>query len=107
MKYEVEVTPQGDEFWRYKGKLHRLGGLPAIKYADGGESYWENNKLHRLGGLPAIKWVNGYESYWENGIHITKEEALKRAAPPPPPVPEYTVAQLQAMVGHTFKIVKG
>jgi len=106
MKYEVEVTPQGDVYWHHEGKLHRTGGLPAIEWADGSKQWWENGKRHRAGGLPAIELANGSKQWWENGIPITKEEALRRAAPPPPPVPEYTVAQLQELVGHAFKIVK-
>jgi len=73
MKDVVKTTPDGDMFWKLNGKLHRTGGLPAVKYANGGEEYWEN------------------------GIRITKEEALKRAAPQPMSVLKYVASKLKTI----------
>ena len=66
-KYIVEVYSNVTYWKNENGQCHRLGGLPAIEYADGYKYYYENGKFHRLGGLPAVEWVNGYKAYWENG----------------------------------------
>src|ERR1019366_4041969 len=46
------------------GQFHRLGGLPAIEYANGNKYYYENGQYHRLGGLPAIERANGTKFYY-------------------------------------------
>ena len=72
-------------FYYENDQLHRIGGLPAIEYADGSKYYYENNRLHRLGGLPAIEWVDGRKEYYENGKRLTEAEAkAKRHIPADP-----------------------
>lgn len=60
------VDKIGNKFWyNYRGQLHRMDG-PAIEYADGGKSWYQNNKLHRIKG-PAVKCVNGDKYWYQNG----------------------------------------
>src|SRR5271157_3041612 len=73
----------GDKLYYENGKRHRLGGLPAIEWADGGKEYYENGKHHRLGGLPAVELVDGSKRYWENGIQLTEVEAEVKRNPKP------------------------
>ena len=53
-----------------ENQLHRGGGLPAIEWADGSKSWYENGQCYRAGGLPAIEWKYGYKEWWENGKRI-------------------------------------
>ena len=84
--YTITVNNSGI-FWRNKeGQLHRLGGLPAIEYANGGKFYYENDQRHRLGGLPAIECApasgseHGDKYYYENGqFHRLGGPAIDRA----------------------------
>jgi hypothetical protein len=76
----VEWANGDKEYWE-NGKRHRLGGLPARERADGDKAYWENGKLHRLGGLPAREWDDGDKEYWENGIQLTEAEAEAKRNP--------------------------
>jgi hypothetical protein len=41
IEYTVKVEPNGDKFWRLKGKLHCEHG-PAVEWADGSK-YWYLN----------------------------------------------------------------
>jgi hypothetical protein len=69
-------------YWKNEeGQYHRLGGLPAIEWADGSKEYYENGKHHRLGGLPATEWADGNKVYWENGIQLTEAEAEVKRNP--------------------------
>jgi len=66
-KYTVVVSEEGTIYW-YKERteiLHRENG-PAIKYADGSKSWYQNGKLHRLDG-PAKESVNGDKFWYQNG----------------------------------------
>jgi hypothetical protein len=83
-KYIVEVH-ENVTYWKNEsGQLHRLGGLPAVEYADGYKAYWENGQLHRLGGLPAVEYTDGYKAYWIEGKQVTEAEAKKLAEPADP-----------------------
>ena len=82
-KYIVEVYSDVTYWKNEKGQPHRLGGLPAVEWADGSKSYWENGKFHRLGGLPAVEDADGYKSYWIEGKQVTEAEAKKLAEPDP------------------------
>ena len=49
--------------WRNtEGQLHREDG-PAIEYADGRKSYYQNGKLHKEDG-PALEWHRGKKKHW-------------------------------------------
>jgi len=52
--YEVRTYSNGDKYWRY------------------------NNKYHRLNG-PAMEYPNGYKAYWINGIFFKTFEDYKEA----------------------------
>ena len=71
----------GGKVYYENGERHRLGGLPAIEYADGSKEYWENGKCHRLGGKPAIEWADSSKAYYENGIQLTEAEAEAKRNP--------------------------
>ena len=43
-KYIVEVDSIGIIWKNEKDQFHRLGGLPAVEYADGSKLYYENGK---------------------------------------------------------------
>jgi len=47
--------------------LHRLGGGPAVEYADGGKAWYVDGQLHRLDGRPAIEGAKGYKLWYVNG----------------------------------------
>src|SRR5271157_4891870 len=82
-KYIVEVYEDVVYWKNEKGQLHRLGGLPAIEWANGSKLYYENDKCHRLYGLPAIEYSNGYKEYCENDIQLTEAEAEVKRNPKP------------------------
>lgn len=71
---------------------------------DEGSTRWYNEKdqLHRENG-PAVEWVDGHKEWWVNGKKLTEEEFLKATQP----IKELTVAQLEELLGHRVKIVKG
>lgn len=50
-----------------RGKWHRVEG-PAVEYADGTRSWYENGKRHRLGGRPAIMCAHEVRYWYENGV---------------------------------------
>ena len=69
MKNGLEIDANGTKYYYENGQLHRLGGLPALEYADGHKYYYENGQCHRLGG-PAIDQASGYKEWWINGKHL-------------------------------------
>ena len=122
-EYTVKVFRNGTKHWFLNDKLHREDG-PASEYADGSKSWWTNGYRHREDG-PAVEDADGSKSWWTNGYRhredgpaleyadgtkhwflngeeYTKEEFLKKTAP----VKEYTVADLEKLLGHPVKIVK-
>ena len=103
-KYIVQVNEYGDVLWydyNNPDKLHRLGGLPAVEYANGDKSYRENGLRHRLDG-PAIEWVNGDKSYWFEGVKYSYAAWLEKVSPKK----EMTVAEIESVLGYSIKIVK-
>ena len=103
-KYIVQVDEYETVFWldyNNPDKLHRLDGLPAIEYVNGYKSYWENGNRHRIDG-PAIEWADGDCSYYIEGIKYSYEEWLEKVSPKK----EITVAEVDAQLGYSIKIVK-
>lgn len=90
----------GSNFWFQNGKRHREDG-PAVEWDDGTKKWYLNGKLHREDG-PALEYADGTKHWFLNGEEYTKEEFKKKTAP----VKEYTVADLEKLLGHPVKIVK-
>ena len=61
----MSIDDMGNKFYKSGDKFHRLFG-PAIEWADGSETWYENGKLHRLDG-PAVIRLDGYEAWYKNG----------------------------------------
>jgi hypothetical protein len=59
---QVTINSSGDKVWHNQaGEIHREDG-PAMIYADGAESWWQNNLRHREDG-PAV--INNYgDKFW-------------------------------------------
>ena len=80
-QYIVKKYNNGTKCWyNNKGQYHRLGGLPAKEYYDGGKLYhkvyYENGKLHRING-PAYENIDGHNShnsYWIFNKNYTEQE---------------------------------
>jgi len=98
-EYRVEVSDNGDKWWRQNGNLHRLDG-PAIERSNGSKSWWQNGRrhredgpavelasgdkfwrqndqLHRLDG-PAIEYANGNKAWYIEGEELSEEEFNNR-----------------------------
>jgi len=97
----------GTEEWYIEGNHHRLDG-PAYDGATGGKEWWVDNKLHRING-PAIEYANGTEEWYIEGNKLTQDEFNKQTAPAEAlsslPAQEYTVEQLEEILGRKIKIV--
>ena len=123
IEYTVKVEDNGTRWWYLNGKLHRVDG-PAVECADGSSSWWLNGNLHRVDG-PAVEWHTGSRQWFLNGkrhredgpaceyadgsrcwylggVKYTEEEFLKKTAK----VKELTVAEIEALLGYTVKVVK-
>jgi len=99
-EYNVTVFDSGAKFWYHNGQRHREDG-PAVETTNGTKHWWINGQRHREDG-PAIEHADGSKEWWLNGLSYTEEEFLKKTAP----VKEYTVAELEKLLGHPVKIVK-
>ena len=121
--YEVEVYPHGTKFWYLNGQQHREDG-PAVELANGGKEWYLNDKLHRVDGPaceyangekhwylngkrhredgPAIEWADGDKEWYLNDKGLTEAEFNERMNP----VKEYSVADLEKILGHRVKVVK-
>jgi len=64
LTYKVKTYSNGDKYWFYKGKFHRLTG-PAVEYVDGYKTYYINGKSYET-----------FEEYKEAIIQIKIEEIL-------------------------------
>jgi len=64
--YKVKIYSNGDKYWYYKGKFHRLNG-PAVEYASGYKAYYINDK-----------YFETFEEYKEAVIQIKIKEILNR-----------------------------
>ena len=100
IEYTVKVYPNGTKFWYLNGKYHREDG-PAVEYANGDKGWYLNGKLHREDD-PAIEWADGTKFWYLNGIKMTEEEHQQQTNP----AKEYSVAQIEALLGHKVKVVK-
>ena len=66
LKYRVEVDIYGTRcYFNNANQLHRTDG-PAIEYADGSKSWYQNDQYHRTDG-PAIVWIGGRKEWYQNG----------------------------------------
>ena len=121
--YEVNVYPGGDKFWYQHGKLHREDG-PAIEWVDGSKEWYLNDKLHRVDGPaceyangdkhwylngkrhredgPAVEYASGGKRWYLDGKFLTEAKFNERMNP----VKEYSVADLEKILGHRVKVVK-
>ena len=100
-EYKVKVYLDGSKSWFLYGKYHREDG-PAIEYEDGSKSWFLYGKLHREDG-PAIERASGSKYWFLYGTEYTEEEFKKKTSP----VKEYTVADLEKLLGHPVKVIKG
>jgi hypothetical protein len=99
-EYTVKVYDNGTKFWCLNDKLHREDG-PAIEWYDGTKYWFLNGKRHREDG-PAIEGASGSKFWYLNDQEYSEEEFLEKTSP----VKEYTVADLEKLLGHPVKIVK-
>ena len=67
-----------------------------------------SNELHRIDG-PAVEYANDDKSwyritpeYWIDGKQLSEEQFKKKTAP----AKEMTIAEIEALLGHSVKIVK-
>ena len=125
IKYTVHVHTNGTKEWYLNGELHREDG-PAIEYANGGKSWFLNDNLHREDGPaieytngakewylngkrhredgPAIEYADGGKSWYLNGKELTEKDHKTRTSPK---AIELTVLEIEKILGHPVKIVKG
>ena len=122
IEYTVKVYADGTKFWYLNGKRHREDG-PAVEYAHGPKHWYLNGKYHREDGPaienedgtkfwylddkihredgPAIEYADGRKYWYLNGKLLTQEE-LQSATNP---AKEYSVAEIERLLGHRLKIV--
>ena len=125
-KYYVTVDEESTTRWYKDAKCkiwHRENG-PAIEYADGTKSWYQNGDLHRTDG-PAVEWSNGTKSWYQNGLrHRTDGPAIEYSdsgkvwyingedlseaefLAATQPAIELTVADVEKLVGKRVKIIK-
>jgi hypothetical protein len=123
IEYTVKVYEDGTKFWYLNGKLHREDGPaielandnkfwylngkchredgPAIEYANGTKHWFLNGEYHREDG-PAIEQADGTKFWYLNGENLTQEEHQSATNP----AKEYSVAEIEKLLGHRVKIVK-
>jgi hypothetical protein len=70
--YNVIECLNGDIFWYFNSKLHRIGG-PAVELHNESKGYILNGKLHRAGSS-AVKCADGYKEYYLYGIQYTEKK---------------------------------
>jgi hypothetical protein len=69
LKYHIEVDIYGSRcYFNNANQLHRTAG-PAIEYADGSKSWYQNDQRHRTDG-PAIDWIGGRKEWYQNDKRI-------------------------------------
>ena len=100
IEYTVKVNDYGNKEWYLNGKVHREKG-PAVEGEDGYKAWFLNGKLHREDG-PAIEGINGYKDWYLNGKELTEDEYKKATRKHK----EYTVSELEELLGEKIKIVK-
>ena len=100
IEYTVKVYSDGSKSWYLNGKRHREDG-PALEWADGTKYWFLNDKYHREDG-PAVEYANGDKFWYLDDIPMTEQEHQQRTNP----AKEYSVAEIEALLGHKVKIVK-
>ena len=104
MRHRVDgpavVTAHGDKCWWQNDKRHRIDG-PAIESASGTKCWYQDGKRHRIDG-PAVEYANGDVEYYIHGEWLTLAQFKKKTAP----VKEMTVAEIEAILGHSVKVVR-
>ena len=96
----MQTTKNGDKYWYLNGKWHREDG-PAVEYANGDKLWYLNGQLHRVDG-PAVELANGTKHWYLNGKELTEVEFDEQMNP----VKEYSVADLEKILGHRVKVIK-
>jgi len=71
-------------------------------YTNGTKAWYLNGKLHREDG-PAVEYANGDKDWYLNDIWMTEEEHQSATNP----AKELTVAEIEKLLGHKVKVVKG
>ena len=99
--YRVEVRDNGDISWYLNDQLHREDG-PAIEYADGTKVWYIRDQRHREDG-PAIERSDGTKAWYIHGKEYTEKKFNERLSP----TKELTVAEVEKLLGHKVKIIKG
>jgi hypothetical protein len=100
IEYTVKVDDNGTRCWWLNGNLHREDG-PACEFTNGTRWWVLNDKLHREDG-PAIENADGTRQWYLNDTVYTEEEFNKKTAK----VKELTVAEIEALLGYSVKVVK-
>jgi hypothetical protein len=95
----VECT-DGTKYWYKNDQLHREDG-PAIEYPDGTNVWYINGRRHREDG-PAIEHANGTKEWYKNGEQLIETEFNARNN-----VVEVSIEEIEKILGHKVKIVKG
>ena len=90
----------GTKSWYQNGDRHRTDG-PAIERSNGSKEWYQNGQLHRTDG-PAIEYADGTKEWCVNGKRLTKAEFLAATQP----VVELTVADVEKLLGKRVKIIK-
>lgn len=63
--------------WRANGLKHSFAGVPAATSTTRGWRRWcDHGRLHRLGGLPAVEWGDGEAEYFLYGEHVCANDAI-------------------------------
>lgn len=92
----------GTKSWYQNGELHRLDG-PAIEYVDGTNIWYQNDNLHRLDG-PAIEYANGVNEWHIDDVKFTEAQFKRKIASMN--CKEMTIAEIEKLLGNKIKIVK-
>ena len=73
LKYRIEVDDCGTRsYYNSAGELHRDDG-PAVEWASGTESWYQNGLRHRVEG-PAVEYPDGGKAWFINGEEFTEAE---------------------------------
>jgi len=102
-KYDVEVDERGTVRYFKKGtdQLHRLDG-PAIEFANGTKSWYQNGELHRLVG-PAVEYASGVNEWHIDDVKFIEAQFKRKINRLN--TKEMTIAEIEKLLGHKVKIV--
>lgn len=73
MHIHLQIMPDGTKHYKKGDLFHRADG-PAIEYPNGNYAYYWEGKLHRDGGLPAMR--NSYGEYYYQHGKLHRENDL-------------------------------